>query len=61
MNAFTGMCWNFWVYSKPLIHLATLTPIPVEPVSQLKEGKSPLGLSYILKTADATLPSAVTT
>ena len=61
MIAFTGMCWNFYGFSKPLIYLATLTPIPAEPVSQPIEGKSPLALSYILKTADAALPGAVTT
>lgn len=61
MIAFTGFCWNFWDYSKPLIHVATLTPIPTEPVSQPIEGKSSSSLSDILKTADAALPGAVTT
>ncbi|NMG07474.1 PepSY-associated TM helix domain-containing protein [Brasilonema sp. UFV-L1] len=61
MIAFTGVCWNFWDFSQPVIHVATFTPIPPKPVSQPIEGKSPLGLGEILKKADAALPGAVTT
>ncbi|MBD2771750.1 PepSY-associated TM helix domain-containing protein [Iningainema tapete] len=61
MIAFTGVCWNFWEFSKPAIHVATLTPILPYPVSQPIEGKSSLGLSEILQKADAAIPGAVTT
>ncbi|KAB8331050.1 PepSY domain-containing protein [Scytonema tolypothrichoides VB-61278] len=61
MISFTGVCWNFWDYSQPVIHAATFTPMPPKPVSQPIEGKSPLGLGEILKKADAALPGGVTT
>ncbi|GAA6618679.1 PepSY-associated TM helix domain-containing protein [Scytonema sp. NUACC26] len=61
MIAFTGFCWNFWEFSQPLIHTATLTPIPKEPVSQPIPGKLPLTISELLQKADAALPEAVTT
>ncbi|NMG20559.1 PepSY-associated TM helix domain-containing protein [Brasilonema bromeliae] len=61
MISFTGVCWNFWDFSQPVIHAATFTPIPPTPVSQPIHGKSPLGLGEILKKADAALPGAVTT
>ncbi|MEH2338623.1 PepSY-associated TM helix domain-containing protein [Nostoc sp.] len=34
MIAFTGFCWNFYDFTKPLIYAATLTPIPPDPVFQ---------------------------
>lgn len=61
MIAFTGFCWNFYDFTKPLIYAATLTPIPPDPVFQPIAGKSPLRLTEILQKADATLPSALTT
>lgn len=61
LNAFTGFCWNFWDYSRPLIYITTLTPIPPEPVSKPIPGKSPLRLTEILQKADVALPDAVTT
>jgi len=60
-TAFTGFCWNFYDVAKPAIYAATLSPQPPEPVSQPIAGQSPLGLTEILKTADAALPGGVTT
>lgn len=61
MIAFTGFCWNFYDQTKPLIHAATLTPIPPAPVSPFILGKSALPLTAILQKADAALPGATTT
>lgn len=60
-NAFTGFCWNFPDFTKPIIYAVTLTPIPPNPVSKPIAGKSPLELSQILPIADAALPGAITT
>jgi uncharacterized iron-regulated membrane protein len=59
--AFTGFCWNFYDLAKPAIYTVTLSPHPPEPVSQPIAGQSTLGLTEILKTADAALPRGVTT
>lgn len=61
MIAFTGFCWNFYEFTKPLIYAATFTPLPPDPVSQSIAGKSPLRLTEILQKADAALPTAYTT
>lgn len=61
MIAFTGVCWNFWDFSKPLIHTVTMTPIPSTPVSQPIKGKLSLSLGEILQKADTAFPGAVTT
>ncbi|MBF2029849.1 MAG: PepSY domain-containing protein [Oscillatoriales cyanobacterium C42_A2020_001] len=61
MIAFTGFCWNFYEQTKPLIHAATLTPVPPPPVSTPIAGKTPLPLTDILQKADAALPGAATT
>lgn len=59
--AFTGFCWNFSDLTYPAIYAVTLTAKPPEPTSKFLAGKSPLGFSEILQTADAALPGAVTT
>lgn len=59
--AFTGFCWNFYDYAVPTIYALTFTPHSPEPVSQIVAGKSSLGITEILKTADAALPNAETT
>jgi uncharacterized iron-regulated membrane protein len=59
--AFTGFCWNFYDYAEPAIYALTFTPKPPEPVSQIVAGKPPIGITEILKTADAALPNAQTT
>ncbi|ARV60177.1 peptidase [Nostocales cyanobacterium HT-58-2] len=59
--AFTGFCWNFSDFTYPAIYAASFTPQPVVPSSKFVPGKSPIGLSKILQTADTTLPGAVTT
>lgn len=61
MIAFTGFCWNFYDFTKPVIYAVTLTPIPDVPVSKPIAGKSPLGITEILQKADAALPGAITT
>lgn len=60
-TAFTGFCWNFYEYAEPAIYALTFTPHSKEPVSQTVAGKSALGITEILKIADATLPNAETT
>jgi uncharacterized iron-regulated membrane protein len=60
LAVFTGFCWNFWDWSEPVIHAATLSPKPVEPVSQVTPGKLPVGLMKVLQTADAALPKGET-
>ena len=60
--AFTGFCWNFYEFTTPLIYAATFTPPPPEtPVSKLIVGQTCVGLSQILKQADAALPGTKTT
>ncbi|UBF26360.1 PepSY domain-containing protein [Kovacikia minuta CCNUW1] len=57
---FTGFCWNFYDFTKPLIYAATLTPVPKDPVSQVVVGKAPIKLHEVLKRADAALPGTST-
>jgi uncharacterized iron-regulated membrane protein len=61
LTAFIGFCWNFYDYAEPAIYALTFTPKSPEPVSQIVTGKSPLGITEILKTADAALPNTETT
>jgi uncharacterized iron-regulated membrane protein len=60
-TAFTGFCWNFYDFAEPAIYAVTLSPKPPEPVSQPIAGKSTLGLTEILQTANAAFPGAETT
>lgn len=60
-TAFTGFCWNFSDFTYPAIYAVTLTPKPPETTSLPQKGKSPLALAEVLKSADAALPSGVTT
>ncbi|MDV2992967.1 MAG: hypothetical protein N4J56_002621 [Chroococcidiopsis sp. SAG 2025] len=61
LTAFTGFCWNFYEYAEPAIYALTLSPHKPEPVSQPIPGKSTIGITEILKIADAALPNAETT
>ena len=61
LTAFTGFCWNFYDYAVPAIYALTFTPHSPDPVSQIVAGQSALGITEILKTADAALPNAETT
>ncbi|OWY64722.1 peptidase [cyanobacterium TDX16] len=60
-TAFTGFCWNFYEYAEPAIYALTLSSYKPEPVSQPIPGKSPIGITEILKIADVALPNAETT
>ena len=60
-TAFTGFCWNFSEVAEPAIYAITLTPNAAKPVSVPIAGKSPLGITQIIQTADAALPGAETT
>lgn len=59
--AFTGFCWNFYDFAKPVIYAVTLSPNPAEPVFLPIAKKSPLSTRKLLQKADAALPGAVTT
>ncbi|OUL26107.1 PepSY-associated TM helix domain-containing protein [Nostoc sp. 106C] len=61
LTAFTGFCWNFYTYAEPVIYAVTFSPKPVEPLSKLIPGKSPIALAEILQRADAALPGAAIT
>jgi uncharacterized iron-regulated membrane protein len=61
LTAFTGFCWNFYDYAEPAIYALTFTPKSPEPVSQIVADQSALGITEILKTADAALPNGETT
>ena len=60
-TAFTGFCWNFYEYAEPTIYALTFSPHSPEPVSQIVAGKPALGITEILKIADAALPGTQTT
>ena len=55
---FTGFCWNFDGFTSPIIRAVTLSPSQVEPVSKPIVGRSPIGLTAQLKTAQTALPQA---
>ncbi|MBD2775786.1 PepSY-associated TM helix domain-containing protein [Iningainema tapete] len=59
--SFTGLCFNFYNFTKPIIYAVTFTPNLPNPVSQPIVGKTPLLLRELLQKADAALPNAVTT
>ncbi|MEH2121402.1 PepSY-associated TM helix domain-containing protein [Nostoc sp.] len=60
LTGFTGFCWNFSDYTKPIIYAVTFTRKPAsEPVSVPVPGKTPLQLTDQLKTARATFPNAM--
>ncbi|OKH28770.1 PepSY-associated TM helix domain-containing protein [Chroogloeocystis siderophila] len=62
MIAFTGFCWNFAVFTQPIIYALTQTPQLAEPTSTPPTTpKSPVTLNEVLIKADAVLPGAVTT
>ena len=55
---FTGFCWNFNEFTEPMIRAVTLSPQQIEPVSKPIVGRSPIGLTAQLKTAQTALPQA---
>ncbi|MEH1837995.1 MAG: PepSY-associated TM helix domain-containing protein [Nostoc sp.] len=60
LTGFTGFCWNFSDFTKPIIYAVTFTHKPAsEPVSVPVAGKTPLQLTDQLKTARATFPNAM--
>lgn len=60
LTGFTGFCWNFSDFTKPIIYAVTFTHKPTsEPVSKPVPGKTPLELADQLKTARATFPNAM--
>ncbi|MEH2290808.1 PepSY-associated TM helix domain-containing protein [Nostoc sp.] len=60
LTGFTGFCWNFSDFTKPIIYAVTFTHKPAsEPVSIGVPGKTPLKLTDQLKTARATFPNAM--
>ena len=60
LTGFTGFCWNFSDFTKPIIYAVTFTRKPAsEPVSIPVPGKTPLELIDQLKTARATFPNAM--
>ncbi|PPS43170.1 PepSY domain-containing protein [Chroococcidiopsis sp. TS-821] len=63
MIAFTGFCWNFAEFTKPIIYAIAQTPQLAEPTSTrpTTTHQSFVTLNEILLKADAALPGAVTT
>ncbi|MEH2392108.1 MAG: PepSY-associated TM helix domain-containing protein [Nostoc sp.] len=60
LTGFTGFCWNFTDFTKPIIYAVTFTRKPAsEPISIPVPGKTPLELTDQLKTARATFPNAM--
>ncbi|MEH2274132.1 MAG: PepSY-associated TM helix domain-containing protein [Nostoc sp.] len=60
LTGFTGFCWNFSDFTKPIIYAVTFTRKPaLEPVSVPVPGKTPLELADQLKTARATFLNAM--
>lgn len=57
-TAFTGFCWNFNDFTKPIIYAITFSPNRPTPVSKLIPAKSPLEFVEQLKISQAVLPSA---
>ncbi|QKQ73072.1 PepSY domain-containing protein [Nostoc sp. TCL240-02] len=55
---FTGFCWNFSEFVNPIIYAITFSKPQPNLVSVPIAGKSPLGLTDQLKTAQAALPDA---
>ncbi|MEH2465714.1 PepSY-associated TM helix domain-containing protein [Nostoc sp.] len=60
LTGFTGFCWNFSDFTKPIIYAVTFTRKPAsEPVSVPIAGKTSLQLTDQLKTARATFPNTM--
>jgi uncharacterized iron-regulated membrane protein len=52
MIGFTGFCFNFHSLSLKTVYAATLTPLPVKPMSVSIPGKSSLSLTEILQQSE---------
>jgi uncharacterized iron-regulated membrane protein len=58
---FTGFAWNVpQVNVEAGIYAATLTPQPINPVSQPISGKQPLPIAELIQRADAAIPNVPT-
>lgn len=61
LTGFTGFCWNFYDFTKPVIFAVTFTPNLPNPVSNPIRGSSALRLTQLLQKSDVALPDATTT